>query len=214
MINLYNRDCLEAMREMADNSYDLAIVDPPYFQEFSTSKYTGGTYSTTGIKRNHQKSKYWDIPNEKYFNELIRVSKNQIIWGINYYCQYVYSPGRIVWDKQNDSSTFSKCEIASHSFGVRVDQFRYRWNGMLQADMRNKEIRIHPCQKPIALYHWLLSNYAKKGDKILDTHLGSGSIAIACHDMGFDLDGYELDAEYYAAAKNRLHQHQKQLQLF
>ena len=205
---------MEAMKEMQDNQFDLTIVDPPYFEEYGKEIYPGAEISTTGIKRNRFESKHWDVPNQEYFDELFRVSKNQIIWGCNYYAKYIPSVGRIVWDKKNDKSTFSKCELASHSFGLRVDQFRYTWNGMLQEDMKNKETRIHPTQKPVKLYEWLLMNYANKGDKILDTHLGSGSIAIACHNLGFDLTGYEIDEEYFQAAVKRYQQHKNQLRIF
>ena len=214
MINLHLGDCLEAMRQMPDKCYDLAVVDPPYFQEFGKGGYTGNEISTTGVKRHHKSFTHWNIPNQDYFSELSRVSRNQIIWGANYYAKFIPDVGRIVWDKRNDASTFSKCEIASHSFGVRVDLFRYEWNGMMQENMRDKEHRIHPCQKPTALYRWILEHYAKEGDKILDTHLGSGSIAIACHDMKYDLDAWELDVDYYTSAKKRLETHQQQLQLW
>ena len=214
MINLYNTDCLSAMLEMADNQFDLAIVDPPYFTDFGKKNYMGNDISTTGIKRQTKKIQHWQVPGKKYFTELLRVSKHQIIWGANYYAKHIPHQGRAVWYKKNETSTFSKCEIASHSFGVRVDFFQYLWNGMLQQNMKRKETRIHPWHKPIALYKWLLSMYAKAGDSILETHLGSGSIAIACHDMGFDLTAYEIDEEYFAAASNRLKQHQRQLKLF
>jgi site-specific DNA-methyltransferase (adenine-specific) len=205
---------MQALRQMSDNQYDLAIVDPPYFEEFAQANYTGPLYSTTGVKRSHKRINNWSIPNAEYFAELKRVSKHQIIWGVNYYAQHVSTVGRVIWDKINDTSTFSKCEIASHSVGVRVDQFRYRWNGMIQGDMKNKEHRIHPCQKPVVLYEWLLDNYADPGDRILDTHLGSGSIAVACHNTGHSLDAYEIDAEYFAAAQARLNEHQRQMRLF
>lgn len=205
---------MEAMKEMDDNQFDLAIVDPPYFEEYGKEIYPGAEVSTTGIKRHRFESKHWDVPDQEYFDELFRVSKNQIIWGCNYYAKYIPSVGRIVWDKKNDKSTFSKCELASHSFGLRVDQFRHTWNGMLQEDMKNKETRIHPTQKPVKLYEWILINYAKEGDKILDTHLGSGSIAIACHNLGFDLTGYEIDQEYFSAAVKRYQQHKNQLRIF
>ena len=214
MINLYNTDCLNAMLEMPDKKFDLAIVDPPYFTDFGKKNYMGNDTSTTGIKRQTKKIQHWQVPGKKYFDELIRVSKHQIIWGANYYANHIPHQGRAVWYKKNDTSTFSKCEIASHSFGVRVDFYQYLWNGMLQENMKHKELRIHPCQKPVALYKWLLSMYAKEGDSILETHLGSGSIAIACHDMGFDLTAYEIDEQYFDAASNRLHQHQRQLKLF
>ncbi len=214
MINLYNEDCLQAMRRMDIDQYDLAIVDPPYFLDINNQNYTGSNISTTGITRQTKKIKHWKVPGEEYFIELERVSKNTIIWGCNYYAKYITGSGRIIWYKKNLTSTFSKCEIASHTYGVRIDYFEYLWNGMLQENMKNKEKRIHPTQKPIALYKWILQNYAKAGDKILDTHLGSGSIAIACHDMGYSLDGYELDTEYYEAACKRLKEHQRQLKLF
>jgi len=212
-INLHLGDSLAAMRAMPDQCYDLAIVDPPYFEEFGKKNYTGNEYSTTGVKRHHNSFNFWDVPQQDYFDHLFRISKNQIIWGANYYAKFIPNVGRIVWDKRNDSSTFSKCEIASHSFGVRVDLFRYEWNGMLQQNMKNKEKRVHPCQKPVALYQWCLERYAQPGDRILDTHLGSGSIAIACHNMGYDLDAWELDPEYHAAAVARFTQHTQQLQL-
>ena len=205
---------MELMKRYPDNYFELAIVDPPYFEDYAKENYTGNSISTTGVKRQTSSIKHWEIPSEQYFKELLRVSKNQIIWGCNYYAKHIPSVGRIVWDKQNESSTFSKCELASHSFGVMVDKFSYMWNGMLQRDMKNKETRIHPTQKPVALYKWLLTNYAKQGDKILDTHGGSMSIAIACHDLGFDLVLSELDKDYFEAGKRRLENHQSQVSIF
>ena len=159
-------------------------------------------------------STHWDcnIPGEDYYKELVRVSKDQIIWGINYY-DFKAPPGRIVWDKENDSSTFSNCEIASNSLITSVKIYRYMWNGMLQKDMKNKEARIHPTQKPVALYKWLLTNYAKPGDKILDTHVGSASSLIACYDLDFDAVGFELDEDYYRESKQRLERFMSQLRL-
>ena len=212
-INLYLGDSLEAMRQMPDKCYDLAIVDPPYFKEYAKDGYQGNEISTTGVKRQNKLIKHWEIPNEEYFYELQRVSKRQIVWGANYYAQYL-PVGRIVWDKKNDNSTFSQAEIASISGYTKVFMFRYLWNGMLQEDMKNKEVRIHPTQKPIALYRWCLEKFAKDGDRILDTHLGSGSIAIACHDMGYDLDAWEIDPDYFNLARDRLRTHQQQLQLW
>ena len=214
MIRLFNMDCMEAMKYMPDKAYDLAIVDPPYFPEYGKEIYPGPEISTTGIKRHRFESKHWDVPTNEYFSELIRVSVNQIIWGYNYYDIHNIGSGRIVWDKVNDDSLFSKAEIAYCSFHKSVQMFRFMWNGMLQGNMRNKEHRIHPTQKPVQLYKWLLKNYAKPGDRILDTHGGSMSIAIACHDMGFDLDLYEIDKDYFEAGKKRLENHQKQEQLF
>ena len=213
-VNIHQGCSLEAMKSMKDNQYDLAVVDPPYFKDFGHKNYTGPDFSTTGVKRQHQKFNHWKVPSAVYFKELLRISKNQIIWGVNYYSQYVPHVGRIIWDKRNDTSTFSKCEIASHSYGVRVDQFRYRWNGMIQEDMKNKDKRIHPCQKPVALYHWIYEKYVSPGMKILDTHLGSGSSAIAAWDCGLDFDGWELDVEYHAGAVTRYQEHIRQLKLF
>ena len=154
------------------------------------------------------------MPDENYFKELFRVSKKQIIWGCNYYAKYIPHTSRIVWDKVNDGTPFSQAEIASWSEGVKVYMYRYMWNGMLQQDMKNKERRFHPTQKPVNLYKWLLHNYAKKGDTILDTHFGSLSIGIACHDLGFELTAIELDKDYYEAGKKRLIEHQRQLTIF
>jgi site-specific DNA-methyltransferase (adenine-specific) len=214
MITITNENNMLLMARYPDNYFDLAIVDPPYFEDYGKSNYTGNHISTSGVKRQTKKIQHWRVPNEVYFKELFRVSKNQIIWGCNYYAKHIPDFGRIVWNKLNDSSTFSKCELASHSFGVRVDKFDFMWNGMLQGDMKNKEIRIHPTQKPVKLYEWLLLNYAKEGQKILDTHLGSGSIAIACHNLKFDLTACELDKDYFEASLKRLHNFQSQLTMF
>jgi site-specific DNA-methyltransferase (adenine-specific) len=198
---------MKFMADKPDNHYDLAIVDPPY-----------GIGADIGIggdnkgKVKKYKSRWDDnIPNDKYFKELKRVSKNQIIWGVNYYNNL--QGGRVVWDKDN-TGNFSDCEIAFQSFSDGIRKFVFRWNGMIQADMKNKESRIHPTQKPVALYKWLLQNYAKKGDKILDTHGGSMSIAIACHDMGFGLDLCELDKDYFEAGKKRYEKHISQIRMF
>jgi site-specific DNA-methyltransferase (adenine-specific) len=211
---LLHVDCMEYMATLPDKAFDLAITDPPYFDAYGKLGYPGAEISTTGIKRNRFESKHWTVPGQKYFDELSRVSKNQIVWGINYYAQHSKFPGRIVWDKVNDTSTFSKAEIASCSLHDSVQIFRYMWNGMLQGDMSNKEARIHPTQKPVKLYEWLLSNYAKDGQRILDTNLGSGSSAIACNNLGFEMVGCELDSGYFTAACHRIEQATKQERLF
>lgn len=146
---------------------------------------------------------------------MIRVSKNQIIWGANHFISKIPydSSCWIVWDKENGENDFADCELAWTSFDTAVRRFSFRWAGMLQGNMKDKEERIHPTQKPVSLYKWLLKNYAKEGDRILDTHGGSMSIAIACHDMRFDLDLCELDSEYFESGKKRLEQHKKQLTL-
>lgn len=211
-INLHLGDCVEAMSEMKDNAYDLAIVDPPYgIKQDGKSNHSRGKLAQATLFT----PKDWDnsIPSAHYFFELMRVSKNQIIWGWNYFVCYLNDcPAYIVWDKDN-SGDFSDCESAYYSKKGGARLFKWRWNGMLQQDMKNKEKRIHPTQKPVALYKWLLKNYAKEGDKILDTHLGSGSIAIACHDGGFSLDAWEIDKDYYNLALNRFNTHKKQLRL-
>ena len=212
---LYLMDCMEGMKQFPDKYFELAIVDPPYFKGVADEKFYGAEVSSIGVKRLCSSSKHWDegIPNQDYYDELVRVSKHQIIWGCNYYA-FNQPSGRIVWDKENDSSTFSNCELASISLIDSVKIFRYMWNGMLQKDMKNKEKRIHPTQKPVALYKWLLTNYAKEGDKILDTHVGSASSLIACHELGFDYIGFEIDEDYCNMAQERLEAVKAQMNLF
>ena len=212
-INLHNMDCLKALKEMNDNKFDLAIVDPPYGINVSKKRYSASLCNVTDYKLKDWDSKY---PNKDYFKQLKRVSKNQIIWGANHFIENIPNANSscwIVWDKDN-TGAFADCELAYASFKTAVRKFKWRWNGMLQENMKNKQKRIHPTEKPIKLYEWLLMNYAEKGYKILDTHLGSGSIAIACHNLGYDLEGYELDKEYFDAACKRLKRHQQQLTIF
>jgi site-specific DNA-methyltransferase (adenine-specific) len=221
MINIYNQDCLEAMKLMKDNQFDLAIVDPPYGIGVNKGGHTlAGNGNFKGGNFKVKAKKYdggeWDSerPTQEYFKELQRVSKNQIIWGGNYFSDLLpASSCWVVWDKDNGDSYQADCELAFCSFNTAVRKFRFRWWGLLQENMKNKEQRIHPTQKPVKLYEWLLMNYAKEGDKILDTHLGSGSIAIACHNLGYNLEGYELDKEYYDNALKRIKEHQSQLRL-
>ena len=208
-------DCLEVMKGIPDKAYDLAIVDPPYFSGPDKLGYFGAEYTKTKVKRqNYKILRNWTVPTQEYFDELLRVSKNQIIWGFNYFKIMNIGSGRIIWDKKNDDSTFSKCEIAYDSQHDSVAIVRIAWNGFIQENMKDKEIKFHPTQKPVQLYKWLLRNYAKEGNKILDTHLGSGSIAIACHDLKFDLTACEIDKEYNQMAVNRLENHKKQGRLF
>ena len=207
MIELLNCDCMDYMATLPDKAFDLAIVDPPY--GIGAPNFLGGESRKSGngaALRTTFEIKDWDreIPNEKYFSELFRISESQIIWGANYMSNYLPpSMGWIVWDKDNGTTKFSDCELAFTSFDVALRKFKYTWNGMLQGDMKNKEVRIHPTQKPVKLYDWLLHNYAKPGERILDTHLGSGSSAIAAHYYGVDFVGCELDVDYFNAAKNR-----------
>jgi len=217
MIKLHNNDCLEAMKQMDDNQFDLAIVDPPYGIDVANDSRFGQKGNKAAAKTKDYKKKDWDkgVPTKEYFEQLFRVSRNQIIWGINYYPFDFLTGGRLFWDKDVPQDyTKSKGELAFKSFGHGVDLVKITWHGMIQYDMKNKENRIHPTQKPIRLYEWILDKYAKEGDKILDTHLGSGSIALACHNRGFDLTGFEIDKEYFDNAVERLRVHQSQLTMF
>ncbi len=206
-----------AMAGFSDNQFDLAIVDPPYGINVGNDDRQGKKFKASVAKRKNYGKKDWDTytPPKDYFLELKRVSKHQIIWGVNYYEYDLFKGGRIYWDKVTaENYSNSDGELAYCSKINSIKSYRFMWNGMLQGNMKNKQKRIHPTQKPIQLYEWLLMNYAKEGDKILDTHLGSGSIAIACHNLGYDLTGYEIDTEYYEAAIKRLKQHQLQLRMF
>lgn len=217
-IKLINCDCMDYMKSLPDNAFDLAIVDPPY--GIDAANEFGGEERKSGkgaAMKSAFKQKDWDrtIPEKKYFLELWRVSKNQVIWGSNYFAQHLTgSMGWIVWDKDNGTTKFSDAELAFTSFKRALRVFKYTWNGMLQGDMKNKESRIHPTQKPIKLYDWLLANYAKEGDRILDTHLGSGSSAIAAHYGGFEFVGMELDSDYYEEAVKRFQDQTAQLDIF
>ena len=207
-MKITNEDNMELMARYEDNYFDLAIVDPPY--GINASEMTMGS----GKNKKYEKGKKWDneTPNLEYFNELQRVSKNQIIWGGNYFTDKL-KPTRcyVFWDKGiNGDCDFADGELAWCSFDkvLRIAPIRYK--GFLGAD----KVRIHPTQKPVKLYEWLLIKYANEGDKILDTHLGSGSISIACHNLGYDLTACELDKDYYNAAMKRLKQHQSQMRMF
>ena len=205
---IYNQNCMEAMKEMSDNQFDLAIVDPPYGIADNPSRHKGsGKLKNRFLNKNADKFAEWDkAPNQLYFDELFRVSKNQIIWGGNYFLLPA-TRGFVIWDKQQPFPNFSACEYAYLSFQVPSKIY-------VQAVTRTKEKKIHPTQKPVKLYEWLLMNYAKEGDTILYTHLGSGSIAIACHNLGFELTGYEIDKEYFEAANKRIEQHKQQSRLW
>lgn len=219
-ISIYNEDCLQALKAMADKQFDLAIVDPPYGIGASSKnfirqgKQTGKSMAVSGMKYT---AKDWDncVPDKIYFDELRRVSKNQVVWGGNYFASSLpNSSCWLIWDKVTGDNLYADAELAWTSFDKAVRKFTWMWKGMFQQNMANKEDRIHPTQKPVALYKWILENYAEKGSKILDTHLGSGSIAIACWDMGYDLTAYEVDKEYYDNACKRLETHKAQLTLW
>ncbi len=212
----YNMDCMEGMKHIPDKYFDLAIVDPPYgIGEDGSKNHTRGKLA---IAKNYKPFHGKDLksPPKEYFQELLRVSKNQIIWGGNHFISKIPydSSCWIVWDKDNGENDFADCELAWTSFKTAVRKFKFRWNGMLQENMKNKEVRIHPTQKPVTLYKWILKNYAKEGDKILDTHVGSASSLIACHQMGFDYIGFELDKEYYKLANERLEITKAQISIF
>ena len=204
-IKLYNADCMEVMKTFKDKQFDLALVDPPYGIDVNTNM---------GRRKGDKKSNYHkfagedkSIPSKDYFDELFRVSKNQIIWGGNYMTEYLKpSSCWILWDKLfSEEVTFAQYEMAWTSFNTSAKKFTRH---------PSQQGRIHPTQKPVQLYKWLLQNYAEAGDTILDTHFGSLSIGIACHDMKFDLTAIELDKDYYEQAKQRLINHQRQLTLF
>lgn len=207
-LELFNCDCMEVMARYPDKHFDLAIVDPPYG--------IGDFKNSVGDRKPYNRD--WKIewndsgPDAAYFQELYRVSKNLIVWGVNYYAQHVKEIGRIVWDKGNSSGVGSDCELASQFKDVRVVKYYLQNIGFIRSD--RDDPKIHPCQKPVALYNWLLANYAKRGQTILDTHLGSGSSAIACHYAGCPLVACEIDLDYFNAAVERVRNNTAQTTLF
>ena len=219
----YNMDCMEGLKEFPDKYFDLAIVDPPYFSGPEKREYFGRKVSPIGVHRNFKKTDQWEVPTKEYFDELKRVSKHQIIWGCNYF-DYNFGPGRIVWDKCNGASSFSDAEIAYTSVHDSVRLFRYMWNGMFQGksiseghlQRGNKslnEVKIHPTQKPIDLYKWIVMNYTVPLFKILDTHVGSASSLIAFYDAQLDYVGFEKDGQIYKDSSERLEIHKSQLSM-
>jgi len=209
-ITITNEDCMELMKRTPDGYYDLAIVDPPYGIDAS-KKFGLQEFGWTQYKRSD-----WDseIPKKEYFDELFRVSKNQIIWGGNYMTEFLPpSMGWIIWDKGQRDFTLADGEMAWTSFNKAMRIFEFSRASCIKSNNTMTE-KFHPTAKPFELYKWLLDKYAKEGDKILDTHLGSMSIAIACHDYGFELVGCELDKEYYEAGIKRVQNHVSQQRLF
>ena len=207
-LNIYNDNCMNWLPHYQDNAFELAIVDPPYEIADNPSRHGGtgsGKLKNRKLNKSAKKFKKWDKkPSNEYWNELFRISINQIIWGGNYF----YLPptrGIACWDKMQPWKNFSQIEYAWTSFNKPAKLFRY--------DNRTGD-KIHPTQKPVALYKWLLQNYANEGNYILDTHIGSASIALACHDYGFDLTGFEIDKDYYDAAMQRIKIHTAQQKLF
>lgn len=228
---VFNADCLSAMKKMPDKLFDLCVCDAPYGRkEHGGRKRSGYVLQKNGSKiyvgdGNYAKQEWDNAPiGREYFEEIIRVSKNQIIWGENYY-QIVFGKGRIVWDKCNGASDQSDCEIAYNSMNDRVDLFRFMWSGMMQGKsisegfimQGNKSLnekRIHPTQKPVALYAWIFQKYSKENWRILDPFLGSGSSRIAAYDAGLDFVGYEIDKEYFDKQEERFKAHTAQMSLF
>jgi site-specific DNA-methyltransferase (adenine-specific) len=211
MINITNEDNMDLMSRYEDNYFDLAIVDPPYGIGAGSKKFINRNTSNKKAEKFYRDNDWDIVPSKKYFDELKRISKKYIIWGGNYFTNLL-KPSRcfIVWDKKTGDNSYADCELALTNINSNAKIYTQFWLG---AHANNGTPRIHPTEKPIRLYEWLLMNYAKKGDKILDTHLGSGSIAIACHNLGFDLTACELDKEYYEAAMKRIKEHQSQLRL-
>ena len=217
---VYNEDCVQGLKRFADNYFDLAIVDPPY------GIGVGSVGKMTSVSKKEYAKKNWDanVPTLEYFIELKRVSKNQIIWGANYFDGVGLVGGGIVWNKlgksvgrRNPMPNLSDCEIAYCSMRTNVKMFSYTQIGNVYGNDYKvdwNQNRIHPTQKPIELYEWCLINYAEKGQRILDTHLGSGSSRIACHNLGFDFVGFELDKDYYEAQEQRFKNHISQMRLF
>ena len=216
---IYNQDCMEIMKQLPDKYIDLIITDPPYgigAKNITNNKSRGGITGFNGERRKKKvEAKEWkdngewdnSIPSEEYFKEMIRVSKNQIIFGGNYMTTYLKpSSCWIVWDKDNGDNDFADCELAWTSFPKAVRKFKWRWNGMLQEDMKNKEERKHPTQKPLALGRWLLKRFANEGDKIFDPFAGSGTFLVASKQMGFEYVGCEINPDYVKIANERLSQ--------
>lgn len=220
----YCIDCMEGMAEFPDRFFDLAVVDPPYFSGPERRGYYGSKVSKIGVHRDYPVSPTWKIPRRAYFDELRRVTKHYIVWGCNYF-DYDFAPGRIVWDKCNQNTSFSDCELAATDLFSSVRLVRYMWNGMMQGkniteghvmqgDKRRNEVRIHPTQKPVALYDWIFQRYTKPGQKILDTHLGSGSSRIAAYEAGLDFTGFEIGPFYFSAEEERFSEYISQTSLF
>jgi site-specific DNA-methyltransferase (adenine-specific) len=223
-MKITNEDNMELMARYEDNYFDLAIVDPPYGIGFDgghkPTQGKSGKSNTFNKEKILYKKGGWDNkrPHKEYFTELQRVSKNQIIWGGNYFADLLApKKGWIYWDKKitnANNKNYSDGELAYTSFDCILRKYTYDWIGFGYLNNPKKQKKIHPTEKPISLYEWLLINYAKEGDKILDTHLGSGSIAIACHNLGYDLTACELDKDYFNDAMKRIEDHKKQLRMF
>ena len=212
-IELLNMDCLLYMKQCEDNQFDLAIVDPPYGIGAGSKGFINRNTANKNAEKFYRDND-WDKvrPTKEYFDELRRISKNQIVWGGNYFTDLL-EPARcyIVWDKKTGDNSYADCELALTNIDGNARIYTKFWLG---AHAKDGYDRIHPTQKPINLYKFLLQNFAKQGMKIIDTHLGSGSIAVACYDEGYDLVGIEIDKTYFQEASKRLELHKQQLTLF
>lgn len=217
----YNMDCNVALPEFPDNYFDLAVVDPPYgIKVFAKDNASRSKLATSKAYKEYAGGDQV-APDPEYFAQLKRISKNQIIFGANHFIDNIVagfggvsSPCWIVWDKQNGQNDFADGELAFTSFQTAVRIFRFTWAGMRQGNMREKEIRIHPTQKPVALYDWIFANYTQRGQKIIDTHVGSASSLIAAHKAGLQFVGFELDREYYKDAAARYERETAQISIF
>jgi site-specific DNA-methyltransferase (adenine-specific) len=213
----HNMDCIEYMRSFPDNHFELAIVDPPYgINEKGSRNLTGDRPNAKWRNPNSQHYKAFDdskIPSSEYFKELFRISKMQVIWGGIYFTEHLYtSTGWLIWNKKvNEKEHLSMCEMAWTSFNRRVLMYEYLWAGFRK---KHQIERIHPTQKPVDLYKWVIEKCAKPGDKIFDSHLGSGSSRIAAYDMGFDFYATELDADYFRDQEKRFKEFKSQLKMF
>lgn len=212
------------MARFPDKYFDLAVVDPPYFSGPERRSYYGSKVSTQKVRRvKYPVVEKWEVPGADYFHELERVAKRYIVWGCNYF-DYRFAPGRIVWDKCNGSSTFSDCEIAATNIHDSVRLYRYMWNGMMQgksvdeghimrANKATNDVRTHPTQKPIDLYRWIFRTYAKEGQRILDTHVGSGTSRRAAWDYRLEFIGFEIDKTYYDIQELYYNEHTAQMRM-
>jgi len=214
----YLMDCIEGMKHYPDKWFDLAVVDVPYGINAASDVRGNTQYGKAAAISKSYGKKDWDkeAPSIEYFYQLFRVSKNQIVWGANHFISRMPYDAScwLVWDKENGDNGYADCELAWTSFNKAVRMVKYKWHGMLQKDMKNKEVRIHPTQKPIGLYDWIFTKYAEPEMKILDTHLGSGSSRIAAHKNKLNFVGFEIDKEYFDKQEKRFADYVSQLTLF
>lgn len=212
-IEVFNADCMKVMAKYPDKYFDLAVVDPVFGEQVTQGGYMSNSSSVLAKNKQYHNS-LWNQSktNKGYFSELFRVSKNQVVWGGNYFSEEISKNSScwIVWNKKNGENHFADCEIAWTSFDTAVRMFEFRWQGMLQENMKNKEERIHPTQKPVALYDWIFKNYAEQGFKILDTHGGSMSSVISADKAGLEMVCCELDKEYFDKAVDRFKKYKSQ----